>query len=143
MVLFRNENRSGRQHWPSQSCEVRSCLKFNFAGMPAVKLCDGSRCQRRTFSFVREVAQVVPAVTSQIHQQHIRARLYWGKKLIVRFADDFVRSSFHCIFKKLGSKVFIQKKLLMPNSEWSKRNFQSHSFSTFVQTITYFSLMNI
>ena len=78
-VLFRNENRSGRQHWSSQSWEVRSWLKFNFAGMPVVKLCDGSRCHRRTFSFVREVAQVVPAATSQIHRRHIRARLYWGK----------------------------------------------------------------
>ena len=80
--------------------------------MPAVKLCDGSGCQRRTFSFVREVARVVPAATSQIHRRHIRARLYWENKLIVRFADDFVRSSFHCIFKKLSLKVFIQKKLL-------------------------------
>ena len=53
-----------------------------------------------------------------------------GKKLIVRFADVLVRSSFHCIFKKLSSKVFIQKKLLILNSERSKRNFQSHSFST-------------
>ena len=78
--------------------------------MPAVKLCDGSGCQRRTFSFVREVARVVPAATSQIHRRHIRARLYWENKLIVRFADDFVRSSFHCIFKKLSLKVFIQKK---------------------------------
>ena len=53
-----------------------------------------------------------------------------GKKLIVRFADVLARSSFHCIFKKLSSKVFIQKKLLTLNSERSKRNFQSHSFST-------------
>ena len=50
--------------------------------------------------------------------------------LIFRFADVLVRSSFHCIFKKLSSKVFIQKKLLILNSERSKRNFQSHSFST-------------
>ena len=78
--------------------------------MPVVKLCDGSRCQRRAFSFVREVARVIPAATSQIHRRHIRARLYWGKKLIVRFADDFVRSIFHYIFKKLSSKVVIPKK---------------------------------
>ena len=78
--------------------------------MPVVKLCDGSRCQRSTFSFVREVAQVVPAATSQIHRRHIGARLYWRKKLIVRFADVLVRSSFHCIFKKLSSKIVIQKK---------------------------------
>ena len=78
--------------------------------MPAVNHCDDSGCQRRTFLFVREVAQVVPAATSQLHRRHIGARLYWGKKLIVRFADDFVRSSFHCILKKLSSKVFIQKK---------------------------------
>ena len=109
-VLFRYDNRSGRQHWSSQSWEVPSWLKFYFTGMPAVKLCDGSGCQRRTFSFVREVARVVPAATSQIHRLHIRARLYWENKLIVRFADDFVRSSFHCIFKKLSLKVFIQKK---------------------------------
>ena len=62
------------------ACEVDSCLrswlKFNFAGMPAVELCDGSSCQRRMFSFVREVSQVVPAVTSQIHRRHMRTRLY-------------------------------------------------------------------
>ena len=29
-------------------------LNFNFAGMPAVELCDGSSCRRRIFSFVRD-----------------------------------------------------------------------------------------
>ena len=35
---------------------------------------------RRMFSFVREVAQAVPAATSQIHRQHMRTRLYIGRK---------------------------------------------------------------
>ena len=43
---------------------LQSWLKFNFAGMPAVKLCDGSSCRRRMFSFVREVSPAVPAATS-------------------------------------------------------------------------------
>ena len=51
-----------------QACE--------FAGMPAVELCDGSSCRRRMFSFVREVSQAVPAATSQIHRRHVRTRLY-------------------------------------------------------------------
>ena len=44
--------------------------------MPAVKLCDCSSCRRRMFSFVREVAQVVPAATSKIHRRNMRTRLY-------------------------------------------------------------------
>ena len=32
-------------------------------------------CRRRTFSFVRAVAQAVPAATSQIHRRHMRTRL--------------------------------------------------------------------
>ena len=32
--------------------------------MSAVKLCDGSSCRRRMFSFVRQVAQAVTAATS-------------------------------------------------------------------------------
>ena len=122
------------QKWPAtlvipvlRSAKLTQVQLRRYVG---VKLCDGSRCEWRTFSFVREVAQVVRAATSPIHRRHIRARLYWGKKLIVRFADVLVRSSFHCIFKKLSSKVFSQKKLLILNSERSKRNFQSHSFST-------------
>ena len=63
-MLFRYENRSSRQHCSSQSSPpacLRSWLKFNFAGMPAVELCDGSSCRWHMFSFVREVVQVVPA----------------------------------------------------------------------------------
>ena len=59
-----SENRSGRQHCSSESLPpacLRGWLKFNFAGMSAVKLCDGSSCRRRMFSFVREVSQAVPA----------------------------------------------------------------------------------
>ena len=46
------------------------------AGILAVKLCDCSSCRRRMFSFVREVAQVVPAITSKIHRRHMRTRRY-------------------------------------------------------------------
>ena len=77
-ILFRYDNRSSRQHCSSQSLHqacLRSWLKFNFAGMPAVELCDDSSCRRRMFSFVREVAQVVPAATSQIHNRHMKTRL--------------------------------------------------------------------
>ena len=35
---------------------------------------------RTMFSFVREVARVVPAATSQIHRRHMRTRLYIGQK---------------------------------------------------------------
>ena len=48
----------------------------SLAGMLAVKLCGCSSCRRRMFSFVREVAQVVPAVTSKIHRWHMRTRRY-------------------------------------------------------------------
>ena len=44
-ILFQYKNRSRRQHWSSQSLPpacLRSWLVFNFAGMPAVKICDGS-----------------------------------------------------------------------------------------------------
>ena len=37
-----------------------SWLEFNFGGLPAVKLCDGSTSWLRMFSFNREVAQAVP-----------------------------------------------------------------------------------
>ena len=73
-----SENRSSRQHCSSESLPpayLRGWLKFNFAGMPAVKLCDGSSCRRRMFSFVREVSQAVLAATSQIHRRHMRTRL--------------------------------------------------------------------
>ena len=80
-ILFRYENRSSQQHRSShslpQAC-LRSWLEFTFAGMPAVKLCDGSSCLRRMFSFVREVAQVVPAATLQIQRRHMRTRLAQG-----------------------------------------------------------------
>ena len=39
-----------------------------------------------------------------------RSQALLEKKLIVRFPDVLVRSSFHCIFKKLSSKIVIQKK---------------------------------
>ena len=77
-ILFRYENRSGRQHWSSQyllPTYLRSWLEFNFVGMPAVKLCDGSSCRRRMFSFVREVVQAVPAATSHVHRRYMRTRL--------------------------------------------------------------------
>ena len=64
--------------WPYQSLPqacLWSWLKLNFAGMLAVKLCDGSSHWWHMFSFVREVAQVVPAATSQIHRRHMRTRL--------------------------------------------------------------------
>ena len=73
-----SENRSSRQHCSSESLPpayLRGWLKFNFAGMPAVKLCDGSSCRGRMFSFVREVSQAVLAATSQIHRRHMRTRL--------------------------------------------------------------------
>ena len=69
---------SGRQHCSSQSLPpafLRSCHKFNFAGMRAVELCDGLSCRRRMFSFVWEVSQAIPAATSQIHRRHMRTRL--------------------------------------------------------------------
>ena len=56
-------------------CSLLIRFKFNFAGMLAVKLCDGSSCRRPMFSFVREVSQAVPAATSQIHRRHMRTRL--------------------------------------------------------------------
>ena len=55
------------------ACEVDS--SFNFAGMPAGKLCDGSSCRRRMFSFVREVTQAAPAATTQVHWRYMRTRL--------------------------------------------------------------------
>ena len=64
--------------WPYQSllqAYLRSWLKLNFPGMLAVKLCDGSSLWWHMFSFVREVAQVVPVATSQIHRRQMRTRL--------------------------------------------------------------------
>ena len=55
---------------------LQSWLKFNFAGTPAVELCDGSSCRRRMFWFVQDVSQAVPVAMSQIHRQHMRTRLY-------------------------------------------------------------------
>ena len=57
------------QKWPATwvipvftaGMPARSWLEFNFRGMLAVKLYDGSSSRRRMFSFVWEVAQVVPA----------------------------------------------------------------------------------
>ena len=57
------------QKWPATwvipvfttGMRAQSWLEFNFGSMPAVKLCDGSSSWRRMFSFVREVAQAVPA----------------------------------------------------------------------------------
>ena len=77
-ILLRYENRSARQHWSSQYLPpiyLRSWLEFKLAGMPAVKLCDGSGCRRRMFSFVREVSQAVPAATSQAPRRYMRTRL--------------------------------------------------------------------
>ena len=45
-ILFRYENRSGRQHYSSKSLPtacLRSWLKFNFAGMPAMHVLIRSR----------------------------------------------------------------------------------------------------
>ena len=78
-ILFRYENRSGRQHCSSQSLPLaclQSSLKFDFLGMLAVELCDGSSCRGCMFSFVQDVSQAVPVAMSQIHQQHMRTRLY-------------------------------------------------------------------
>ena len=64
--------------WSYQSSPpacLRSWLKLNFAGMLAVKLCDGSSHWWRMFSFVWEIAQVVLVATSQIHRRHMRTRL--------------------------------------------------------------------
>ena len=44
--------------------------------MLAVELCDGSSCRGCMFSFVQDVSQAVPVAMSQIHQQHMRTRLY-------------------------------------------------------------------
>ena len=80
-ILFRYENRSSQQHWSSQSLPLAclwSWLEFIFAGLPAVKLCDGSSCRQRMFSFVQEVAQAVPAATLQIHRRHMRTKLAQG-----------------------------------------------------------------
>ena len=84
-ILFRYENRSGRQHCSSPAC-LWSWLKFNFTGIQPVKLYDVSSCRRRMFSFVREVAQTsVPAATSQINRRHMRtmlSRIYCKVKYI-------------------------------------------------------------
>ena len=67
--------------YPRHSCKVDSsstsqaCRRYSSA---TVKLCDGSSCRRRMFSFVRKVAQLVPAATSQIHRRHMRTRLKNG-----------------------------------------------------------------
>ena len=54
-----------------------------FVGMPAVKLCDGSGCRRRMFSFVREVTQAVPAATStDIWAAYERPGINLGEALI-------------------------------------------------------------
>ena len=52
-----NVNRSGQQHWSSQSLPLaclRSWLKFNFAGMPALELCDGSNIASDACSHLSE-----------------------------------------------------------------------------------------
>lgn len=74
-IPFRYENRSARQYWSSQSLPLaclRSWLKFNFAGMPTGKICNGASCHWSMFLFVQEVAQVVLAASSQLHQWHTR-----------------------------------------------------------------------
>ena len=93
----------------------RSWLKLNFAGMLAVKLCDGSSCWWHMFSFVREVAQVVPAATSQIHWRHMRTRLslvhkelessliYSAKKLIC-IGEKFVPQT-ACLLSELNKNT--------------------------------------
>ena len=112
-ILFRYENRSGWQHWSSQSllpASLRSWPKFNFAGMPAVKLCDGSSCRRRMFSFVREVSQAVLSATLLIHRRHMRTRLKLQidfvitRFLLALFAEQTDHEwGWHCInHKQLG-----------------------------------------
>ena len=86
-ILFRYENRSGRQHWSSQSLPpacLRSWPKFKVAGIPTGKLCDGSSCRRRMFSFVREVSQTVLSATSQIHRRHMRTRFKLQIAFVIR-----------------------------------------------------------
>ena len=112
-ILFRYENRSGWQHWSSQSlppASLRSWPKFNFAGMPAVKLCDVSSCRRRIFSFVREVSQAVLSATLLIHRRHMRTRLKLQIDFVIRrfslalFAEQIDHEwGWHCInHKQLG-----------------------------------------
>ena len=101
-ILFRYENRSSRQHCSSQSLPpacLQSCLKFNFAGMPAVELCDSSSCRRCMFSFVGEMSQAVPASTSQIHRRHMRTwhNSHYNSK-VTRLLRVFARAS-HYLFK--------------------------------------------
>ena len=77
-ILFWHENRSGQHYWLSQSLPpacLQSWLKFNFAGVPVVELCDGFSCLRHRFSFVQDMSQAVLVAMSQIHQQHMRT---WG-----------------------------------------------------------------
>ena len=51
--------------------------------MSAVKLCDGSSCRRRMFSFVRQVAQAVMAATStDIWAAYERPGINLGEALI-------------------------------------------------------------
>ena len=72
-------NRSGRQHESSQSLSpacARSWLEFNFAGMPAVKLCDGSSCRWRMYSFVPgSIPDGTGGYVDRIHRPHMRTRL--------------------------------------------------------------------
>lgn len=58
-IQFWYENRCGRQHWSSQSLPLvclQSWLKFDFAGMVVVELCDGSSCWQHMFLFIQEVS---------------------------------------------------------------------------------------
>ena len=113
-----DENRSGRQNWSSQSLPPEclwSWLKFNFAGMPAVKFWDCSICRRRMFSYVREVAQVVPAATSKIHRQHMRIRLYINLQTPLTRG---IRTFSHCEKFKGGARLWVIMTLIWFFYSW-------------------------
>ena len=63
--------RHGRRYYLGYCSVMRIEVAGNI-GHPSV--------YRTMFSFVREVARVVPAAMSQIHRRHKRTRLYIGQK---------------------------------------------------------------
>ena len=123
-----SENRSSRQHSSSKSLPpayLRGWLKFNFAGMPAVKLCDGSSCRRRMFSFVREVSQAVLAATSQIHRRHMRTSL--NDCLHVDVSYFLYCVPFPRATKEIRDVCMHSGKLMITSSAFRARSVELHS----------------
>ena len=79
-------NRSGRQHWSSQSLSpacARSWFEFNFAGMPVVKLWDGSSCRWRMYSFVPGSSpDGTGGYVARIHRPHMRINQAFLKEVL-------------------------------------------------------------